>query len=117
MLSGFFNILSNAYLDWILYDFLTIVLIIILLKISIIKNCPPAHFVLIGLSINALLASIIYYDLYVLNNLNEWWFWSFYSIGVNVIDVLMMLSLILNKNFLTIIRCRKTNNSSMTKWE
>ncbi|ATC83136.1 hypothetical protein PAGA_a2922 [Pseudoalteromonas agarivorans DSM 14585] len=40
---------------------------------------------------------LLYYDLYVLYNFEPWWYWSVYSIGVNVIDVLMMLSLVVNQ--------------------
>ena len=102
------------YLDWILYDFLTIVAILFFIKIDFIKCCPSANFILIGLVINSLLASVMHYDLYILYHLDEWWYWSFYSVGSTLIDVLMMLSLILNKNLikmspLKIINLNKKN--------
>ena len=104
LLSGYFIILSNPYLGWILYDFLTITVIIFFMKLSLIKNCSSAYFILVGLATNSLLASIMYYDLYILYHLDEWWYWSFYSIGGSLIDILMMLSLMLNKNFLSLIK-------------
>lgn len=96
LLSDYVYIMSNVYLDWILYDLLTILLIIVCLKTSIIKNSLSARFIIIGLTINSLLVSLIYYDLYVLNNLDEWWFWSFFSISINTIDLLMISSLVIN---------------------
>jgi len=113
-LSGYFTILNAPYLDWILYDFLTIVAILFFIKIDFIKCCPSANFILIGLVINSLLASVMHYDLYILYHLDEWWYWSFYSVGSTLIDVLMMLSLILNKNLikmspLKIINLNKKN--------
>ncbi|MGO2180889.1 MAG: hypothetical protein ACTH36_00935 [Pseudoalteromonas nigrifaciens] len=49
----------------------------------------------------------MYYDLYVLENIDEWWLWSVYSIGVNVIDLLMIAVLFINKDFLGLIKLKR----------
>ncbi|WP_350545107.1 hypothetical protein [Pseudoalteromonas sp. 5-MNA-CIBAN-0065] len=49
----------------------------------------------------------MYYDLYILENIDEWWLWSVYSIGVNVIDLLMIAVLFINKDFLGLIELKR----------
>ena len=83
--SGYINLLESLYLNWALYDFITILALFI------------------SLTTNAVLTLIMHYDLYVLYNIEPWWYWSFYSIGINTIDILMMLSLILNRNILRML--------------
>lgn len=97
--SDFFPILENVYLDWILFDFITISIILILLNLCL-KAPLASYYIISGLLINSLLTFFIYYDLFVRDNIVEWWLWSVYSIGVNSIDVLMIISLIINTNTL-----------------
>jgi len=54
-----------------------------------------------------LLMLVMYYDLYILENIDEWWLWSVYSIGVNVIDLLMIAVLFINKDFLGLIELKR----------
>ncbi|MGB2709079.1 MAG: hypothetical protein WBC41_13140 [Pseudoalteromonas nigrifaciens] len=56
---------------------------------------------------NSLLMLVMYYDLYILENIDEWWLWSVYSIGVNVIDLLMIAVLFINKDFLGLIELKR----------
>ncbi|WP_089368979.1 MULTISPECIES: hypothetical protein [Pseudoalteromonas] len=100
--------LSNVYLNFTLYDLLTItVLLVVYFKTSSIKNCPAINYIVIGLAFNSLLMLVMYYDLYILENIDEWWLWSVYSIGVNVIDLLMIAVLFINKDFLGLIELKR----------
>ena len=100
-------ILNNIYLDWILYDLLTITILIAAIFTSYVLTSTASNYIILGLFVNACLTIAIYYDLYVLNNIDEWWFWSVYSIGVNVIDLLMTAVLFINKDFLGLIKLKR----------
>lgn len=98
--SGYINLLENLYLSWALYDFITILALFILKYLKVLKCSKAFDFIIISLTTNAVLTLIMHYDLYVLYNIEPWWYWSFYSVGVNSIDTLMMLSLVLNRNII-----------------
>ena len=105
--SDLLPILNNIYLDWILYDFLTITLLIAAIFTSYVLTSTASNYIILGLFVNACLTIAIYYDLYVLNNIDEWWLWSVYSIGVNVIDLLMIAVLFINRDFLGLIELKR----------
>ena len=88
------------YLTWIGYDIFTISFILFLNRIFNQKLCTAAKYVLVGLSLNALLCFLIHIDLKVLINREPWWFWNFYTLGINSIDVVMVAALILDRDFL-----------------
>ena len=94
--SSYLKLLEILYLNWALYDFVTIVALLILQYFNVFKRNKAFLFLVLALTTNALLTLALYYDIYVLYNYEPWWYWSVYSIGVNVIDVLMMLSLVIN---------------------
>ncbi|WP_232224817.1 hypothetical protein [Pseudoalteromonas sp. S3431] len=96
--SGYIDLLENLYLSWALYDFITILALLTLQCIKVLQRSVAFHLIIISLTINAVLTLVIYYDLYVLYNYEPWWYWSVYSVGVNMFDVLMILSLVFNKN-------------------
>lgn len=100
-------ILNNIYLDWIIYDLLTITILIAAIFTSYVLTSTASNYIILGLFVNACLTIAIYYDLYVLNNIDEWWLWSVYSIGVNVIDLLMIAVLFINKDFLGLIKLKR----------
>lgn len=102
VLSDYLYIVKHVYLNWIFYDFLTIAFIILAIKKALVTPSLPAYLIIIGLTINSLLVSLIYYDLYILGNTQEWWFWSFYSISINLIDILMIASLVINLDYVNI---------------
>lgn len=104
--SGYINLLESLYLNWALYDFITILALFILKYLKVLKCSKAFYFIIISLTTNAVLTLIMHYDLYVLYNIEPWWYWSFYSIGVNSIDTLMMLSLVLNKNILLMLHLK-----------
>ncbi|WP_138568322.1 hypothetical protein [Pseudoalteromonas phenolica] len=91
---------KNIYISWIGYDLLTISLILIIHKIFTQKTCTAARYVIVGLSLNALLCLFLHIDLRVLENRDPWWFWYFYTLAINTIDVIMVAALILDRDFL-----------------
>ncbi|GAA58639.1 hypothetical protein P20652_0496 [Pseudoalteromonas sp. BSi20652] len=44
----------------------------------------------------------MYIDVSVFNNYEPWWFWSFYSISINVVDLSMIAIFFINKNSLSL---------------
>lgn len=104
--SGYINLLENLYLSWALYDFITILALLTLQYFKVLQRSAAFHFIIISLTINAVFTLILHYDLYVLYNIEPWWYWSFYSIGVNSIDTLMMLSLVLNRNIIQMLHLK-----------
>ena len=94
--SSYVKLLDNLYLNWALYDFITIAALLTLQYFDVFKRSKAFLFLVLALTANGVLTLLLYYDLYVQYNFEPWWYWSVYSIGVNVIDVLMMLSLMVN---------------------
>ena len=93
---SYIRLLDNLYLNWAFYDLITIVALLSLQYFNVFKRNKAFLFLVLALTANAVLTLLLYYDLYVLYNFEPWWYWSVYSIGVNFIDVLMMLSLVIN---------------------
>ena len=108
VLSDYLYIVKHVYLNWIFYDFLTIAFIILAIKKALVTPSLPAYLIITGLTINSVLVGFIYYDLYILGNTQEWWFWIFYSISINLIDILMIASLVINLDPKNINRYTKT---------
>ena len=94
---SYIRLLDNLYLNWAFYDLITIVALLSLQYFNVFKRTKAFLFLVLALTANAVLTLLLYYDLYVLYNFEPWWYWSVYSIRVNVIDVLMMLSLVVNQ--------------------
>lgn len=90
------------YLSWIAYDVVTIALIFLLSFLVKKKLCVAAKYTIIGLTLNAILCLLIHIDLRVLDNREPWWFWYFYTLAINTIDVIMVASLILDRDFLCV---------------
>lgn len=95
--SSYLKLLDNLYLNWALYDFITIVALFTLQFFNAFRRSKAFYFLVLALTTNALLTLALYYDIYVLYTYEPWWYWSVYSIGVNVFDVLMMLLLVVNQ--------------------
>jgi len=93
---------ENLYVSWIFYDAVTIVLILLTNKLFKQQLCIAGRYVLVGLSVNALLCLLLHIDLWVLYNREAWWFWYFYTLAINTIDVVMVAALILDRDFLGI---------------
>jgi hypothetical protein len=90
-----------TYFDWALYDFFTIATLCIAYKI-IKKTTPSFIYLLIGLSVNLLLTLLMHLDTFILHNQRPWLLWDVYTVGVTVIDLLMVVSLIFDRDFLAL---------------
>lgn len=91
---------TYIYLRWIAYDLFTITAILTANKLMKLKKCIAAKYVIFGLLANALLCLMIHIDMRILENQEPWWFWYFYSLAINTIDVIMVAALILDRDFL-----------------
>jgi hypothetical protein len=94
-----FSIYNTTYLDWVFYDLTTITLLILAYKL--IKTSTASLLYLItGLFINSVLAFLMYLDTSIYSNYKPWIFWDIYACGVLIIDSLMIVSLIVDRDFL-----------------
>ena len=106
LLSDFLYIFKNVYLNWIFFDFATILIIFLALKVSSFQSSVAKNYIVSGLIINACLTYAIYIDLYINWNSDPWWLWSLYSMGVNIIDLLMIIAIFINKDFLGLMKLK-----------
>ena len=91
------------YLKWFYYDLLTLVLIAPILFFRRLPTSPGSVYVFVGLIFNSLLLLLMHFDIVVSGNRQEWWFWSFYSIGINLSDLTMIVALIVDRDILGLI--------------
>ncbi|WP_404391748.1 hypothetical protein [Pseudoalteromonas phenolica] len=91
---------TYIYLRWVAYDLFTVSAILIANKLMRLKKCIAAKYVIFGLLANALLCLMIHIDMRILENQDPWWFWYFYTLAINTIDVIMVAALILDRDFL-----------------
>ncbi len=88
-----------TYLDWALYDVVTIVFLVS--SYFVFKKTTPSFlYLIIGLSINTTLFLLMYLDLFIYGNTQPWFFWDIYSFGVNIVDLSMIVALIVDCDFL-----------------
>jgi hypothetical protein len=50
----------------------------------------------------------MYYDLYVIKNTEPWVFWDIYTFSVNIIDLIMIVALIVDRDFLGLNKLKNT---------
>lgn len=93
-----------VYIEWAIYDLLTISSILFCHYFFSKKFCVAAYYVFFGLFINTFLYFLIFSDFYFMKTTERWWFWSFYTIAVNVVDVVMVAVLIVNKDFMFLVK-------------
>ena len=94
----------KSYLIWALCDLFILVVIMLIAKNKSIQRYPAKLYVIIGLTVNMLLFIGMHIDINMFNRFDPWWFWSFYSVTVNVMDVMMIIALFCNKDFLGLVR-------------
>ena len=93
------SIKTTVYLDWAIYDVLTI--LILSLSLACKKKTSVSFIYLtVGLSINLTFFLLMYFDLYVHQNKERWLLWDIYAVSVNIIDVIMIVALIVDRDFL-----------------
>jgi len=105
----------EVYLNWFIYDVITLTVIFISSYLIGGKVSPGVKYVYIGLTLNSLLFLTMHIDTSVLGNDKYWWLWNLYSAGVNIVDFIMIFALILNKDYLGIIRFSKFITSPIRK--
>ena len=106
LLSDFTLVFQNAYLNWISFDIVTILIIFLAQKVLSFQSSVAKNYIVSGLLINACLTYAIYVDLYINWNSEPWWLWSLYSMGVNIVDFVMIAIFFINKDFLGLVRLK-----------
>ena len=99
MLSGAFSFSYSTYLNWFIYDLITIGVIALWFLYVKKQRFITLVYILIGLGLNASLMITTHYDIYVRHNDEHWFLWTVYSYGVNIIDLLMITALATEKDF------------------
>ncbi|MBB1422536.1 hypothetical protein H5200_11460 [Pseudoalteromonas sp. SG43-7] len=100
------EITSNfiGYLVWAFLDFITLAIILFFTSRKSIRSYPAKLYIVVGFSVNMLLFIAMYVDIALFAHYEPWWFWYFYSATVNVMDVMMIIALLCNKDFLGLVR-------------
>ena len=93
------SIKNSIYLDWAIYDIVTILALIFAHK-AIRITTPSFLYLVTGLSINSTFFFCMYLDIYILKNKEPWLFWEVYTYTVNFIDLVMIVVLIIDRDFL-----------------
>lgn len=113
-----FSRTTRVYLEWVTQDIITIFAIFFVHKASKIKHHRVSYYVYLGLTLNGLLHTFIWVDIQVLANQDPWWFWSVYSFGINIIDYAMIITLIVGRDWLGLVRFgRFIRNKAIAKKE
>ena len=60
-----------------------------------------------GLSINSILFLCMYLDIYILKNKEPWFLWDAYTYTVNLVDFIMIVVLIVDRDFLGLHKFKK----------
>ncbi|WP_462157380.1 hypothetical protein [Pseudoalteromonas sp. GB56] len=97
------------YPSYILADLLTIACIFWVQKYR--YRTAAFYYCCFFLCCNSLLHTAIFIDFDVLGNTDAWWLWTLYSTGINFNDAMMIIVLIINRDFLGLCRagnCLKT---------
>ena len=99
MISDFYRLSYSNYLNWFIYDLLTIAVIFAWFIYFKRQRFTALYYILLGLVLNSFLMLATHYDIYILHNDQLWWLWTAYSYGVNVVDLSMIFALITEKIF------------------
>jgi hypothetical protein len=106
---------KDVYLTWFIYDVITLGVILSYTLFYKCKRSIGVIYVYIGLAVNSCLFLAMYVDIVVMSNRESWWLWTVYSAGVVLFDFMMIFALILNKDYLGIIRFSKLITSPIRK--
>lgn len=93
------SVRTSDYFDWALYDLATVatlMLAYLLLK----KTSSSFLYLILGLSINTLFFLAMYLDVFIFGNQKPWLLWDIYTYTVNIIDLIMIVALIVDRDFL-----------------
>ncbi len=92
----------QVYVVWAFADLITVILIYFVHRQKV--KTPALYYCYFGLFVNALFHFAMYLDTYLIGNFDMWWLWSSYSVCINVNDSIMILVLIINRDFLGLCR-------------
>lgn len=112
-LSGIFNFLVYSYMNWFYFDLFIIIVIFFWGYFVKISFFCVFYYVILGLFLNFFLMFLIYVDIVFFENWILWGFWSIYFFGVNIIDIIMIIVLIINCDFLFIFKLGKVIESKV----
>ena len=115
--SLFIDIGTTApHLKMFMFDILTIAVIVIWRIFLGCKVPYGFYYLIVGLSINATLFISMYFDNTFYGNRNFWWLWMLYCLLMPIIDIVMALVLIINKDLLKLVwLIKKLKPSFVTK--
>lgn len=78
---------NSVYLDWALYDYATIAVLV--LAFYIFKKTTPSFlYIITGLILNSIFSLSMYLDIYINENRDAWFLWDLYAFSVNIIDLM-----------------------------
>lgn len=103
----FTNFQTVTYLDFALLDIAILVAVYVTQRYFIKEKTTAYVYLIIGLSVNTFLALCMYLDTNILYNYTYWWFWRFYSSAVMLSDLCMIAVLIINRDFLGLIKLKR----------
>ena len=103
----FTNFQTVTYLDFALLDIAILVAVYITQRYFIKEKTTAYVYLIIGLSVNTFLALCMYLDTNILYNYTYWWFWRFYPSAVMFSDLCMIAVLIINRDFLGLIKLKR----------
>ena len=106
-LSLYINIYTPLrYLQLFAFDVVTIAVIFIW-RLCLGKVIPVGFYYLIaGLCINAALFMAMHIDIIVSSNYEFWWLWMLYGFSTLIVDFIMALVLITNKDILGLVKLK-----------
>ncbi|WP_105199489.1 hypothetical protein [Pseudoalteromonas sp. T1lg10] len=93
---------TYVYPFWASADLLTLVALFVVQRKR--EKIPALYYCAVGLVLNAILHIAMYLDLGVAGNYEPWWLWTLYSLGINLNDALMIIVLVVNRDFLGLCR-------------
>lgn len=94
---------SFAYVIWAGSDLLMLAVIWLVAHQKTFLEVPAKLYIYTGLLVNTSLFLGMYYDINYTYT-GEWWFWDFYTITVNLMDMMMLIALFCNKDFLGLVK-------------
>lgn len=103
----FTNFQTVTYLDFALLDIAILVAVYVTQRYFIKEKTTAYVYLIFGLSVNTFLALCMYLDTNILYNYTYWWFWRFYSSAVMFSDLCMIAVLIINRDFLGLVKLKK----------
>lgn len=121
--SDLFHDLSSGteiYFTWFIYDLLTLLVVLFPLlfkrRLNLILK-PASIYIFFGLIVNAILFLAMFIDMNLLGNREPWLLWSIYSFTVNAVDYAMIITLIIGRDWLGLIRLARYAYSRALKSE